>query len=323
MKVLITGGAGYIGSALAVKLLHNGHSVISIDNLSRGDYMYLKRYQRNVNLKLAIGDICDQEKFEKIMKESGSVDAVVHLAAVPGLERCRKNPKGAVLTNVYGTYNVLEVARRYSVGRVIFTSSAAVYGKPNETPIDEKHPLNPTNLYGVTKLAGEKLVDTYHDSYGLSTVILRFGNVYGVGVYINWETVIPKFVRQALYRQPLTIYGDGQQSRDFIHVWDVIQAIELVLNAESKVVAGQTFNVATGKPTSINAIADTISRIFEEYNQLVKITYLAPREDEVYAQDFCLSSKKIQEKVGFQPKWDVEHGIRQIIRYSLNSSKRP
>lgn len=314
MNVLVTGGAGYIGSALIVKLLEEGHDIISIDNLSRGDYKCLKKFEGDPRLKLVVGDICDLEKLEKVMKEHGNVDAVVHLAAVPGLDRCQKNPETAILTNLYGTYNVLEIAREYDVKVAVFTSSAAVYGNPVKTPISEDHPLNPTNLYGVTKLAAEKLVNAYHSSFGLNTVILRFGNVYGVGVYSHWETVIPKFAKQALNGQKLTIYGDGYQSRDFIHVWDAIQSVELVLKAENNITAGETFNVGTGNPTSVNAIVKMMSKILrEEYSKQIETTHLPPRKSELYASNFCLSPTKIENKLQFKPREDIEKGIKGLI----------
>jgi dTDP-glucose 4,6-dehydratase len=313
MRVLVTGGAGYIGSALITKLLDEGYDVFSIDNLSRGDYKYLKKYEGNPRLKLVVGDVCDLEKLEEVLKECGKVDAVVHLAAIPGLERCQKNPQSAILTNIYGTYNVLETARKHDVSKFVFTSSAAVYGNPIKTPIVEEHPLNPTNLYGVTKLAGEKLVEAYHSSYGLDTVILRFGNVYGVGLYSYWETVIPKFVKQALSGQPLTIYGDGKQSRDFIHAWDIIQAIMLAVKAGS-VITGETFNVGIGKPTSVNAIAHVISKIFvHEIGKKVKLVYLPPRKDEPYAPNLCLLPTKIKNRLQFKPQWNIKMGIKQLI----------
>lgn len=172
---------------------------------------------------------------------------MVHLAAVSGLENCRRNPDGAVLTNVLGTRNVLEAARKFDIQRVVFTSSAAVYGMPVTTPVGEDHPLRPMNLYGVTKLAGESLMRAYYDVYGLETVVLRLRNVYGVGVFTRWRTVVPRFVRQAMEGKPLTVYGDGWQTRDFVHVLDVVEAIRLVLRAEKGIVAGETFNVASGQ----------------------------------------------------------------------------
>jgi len=317
MKILITGAAGYIGSSLAKHFSHNDNCchIIFVDNLSRGDYNYLQKYLDRKSFRFFNVDIRDKCLLENVFKED-LIDVVVHLAALPGMERCRRNPYDAVTTNVYGTYNIVELARKYDVGKVIFTSSAAVYGNPVEVPIREDHPLCPTNLYGVTKLAAEKLLYVYYHNYGLKTVILRFGNVYGVGLYTYWETVIPKFVRQALTGQPLTIYGDGLQSRDFVHVWDVVQAIELVLKAN---IAGEVFNIASGKPVSINLLADMISKIVERrFNKKVSVTHLPPRKGETYIRDFCLSIDKIRSRLGFKPMWTLERGINQLIDFYLN-----
>jgi len=316
MNVLVTGGAGYIGSAVVERLVRDGHRVVSIDNLSQGNYECLVNYSENSRLKLAVGDICDSEKLEEVLREGEDVNAVVHLAAVPGIEMCQRNPKEAVLTNVYGTYNVLEAARKYDIDKVVFGSSAAVYGNPIKTPVGEDHPLNPTNLYGVTKLAAEGLLGSYHASYGLGTVVLRFGNVYGVGVYTHWDTVIPKFVRQALSGQALTIYGDGKQSRDFVHVWDAVEAVILALRDEKGEGAGESFNVGVGKATSVNVIADTVSRVFyAEYGKKVDIVNLPPRRGEPYVPNFCYSIEKIRGKLGFKPEGSIEKNVRQLIEY--------
>ena len=320
MNVLVTGGAGYIGSALVERLVSEGYGVVSIDNLSQGDYKYLVKCRESPRVKLVVGDICDLEKLEGVLREGEGVSAVVHLAAVSGIERCQRNPRGAILTNVYGTHNVLEVARKYDVGKVVFASSAAVYGNPVKTPVGEDHPLSPTNLYGVTKLAAEGLLGSYHVSYGLDTVILRFGNVYGVGVYTHWESVIPKFVRQALSGQALTIYGDGKQSRDFIHVWDVVEAVILALRGERGVVAGESFNVGVGKATSVNVIADTVSRVFyAEYGKKVGTVNLPPRRGEPYVPDFCYSIEKIRGKLGFKPEGSIEKNVRQLIAFGMKN----
>ena len=316
MNVLVTGGAGYIGSALVERLVSEGYGVVSIDNLSRGDYKYLVKYGESPRVKLVVGDICDSRKLEEALREGGGVSAVVHLAAVPGIEECQRSPREAVLTNVYGTHNVLEVARKYDVGKVVFASSAAVYGNPIKTPVGEDHPMSPTNLYGVTKLAGERLLESYYVSYGMGTVILRFGNVYGVGAYTHWETVIPKFVRQALSGQALTIYGDGEQSRDFIHVWDAVEAVILALRSERGVVVGESFNVGVGKATSVNVIADTVSRVlYAEYGKKVGMVNLPPRRGEPYVPDFCYSIAKIGGKLGFKPEWSIERDVKQLVEY--------
>jgi len=316
MNILITGGAGYIGSVLVKKLMDKKYFVLAVDNLTRGDYRYLSNYKDNPNLKLFIKDVRDRKKMEEIFKDN-SINAVIHLAAIPGMERCRRDPYSAITTNIYGTYNIIELARMHDVDKVILASSAAVYGDTTKTPIKETHPLRPTNLYGVTKLAAEKLINAYYKNYGLSTIILRIGNVYGVGLYTYWENVIPKFVKQALTGQPLTIYGDGCQSRDFVHVWDVAQAIELALEA-GKNVAGEVFNVGTGKPISVNFVADIISKIVKEkLGDNVKKIYLPPRKSEPHIRNFCLSISRIKEKLNFNPKWTIEKGVNQLINYFL------
>jgi UDP-glucose 4-epimerase len=320
MNVLVTGGAGYIGSVVVDRLMLEGYGVVSIDNLSLGDYRYLVKYSESPQVKLAVGDICDLKELERVLSEGERVGAVVHMAAVPGIEMCQRNPKEAVLTNVYGTHNVLEVARKHDLSKVIFASSAAVYGTPVKTPIGEDHPLIPTNLYGVTKLAAERLLDSYHVNYGMDTVVLRFGNVYGVGAYTNWDTVIPKFVRQALSGQALTIYGDGEQSRDFIHVWNAVDAVILALKSEKAVVAGESFNVGVGKATSVNLIADTVSKVFRsEYGKKVDTVSLPPRSGEPNVPNFCYSITKIRGKLGFNPEWSIEKHVKQLIEYGMKN----
>jgi len=320
MSVVITGAAGYIGSLLAKKLTDKGIDVICVDNLTRGDYSYLSKYKSR-RLRLLVEDIRYKDRLEHVFKEFSNLEAIIHLAAIPGLDRCRKDPENAILTNVYGTYNVLELARKYDVKKVVFTSSAAVYGTPTKTPITEDHPLNPLNLYGVTKLAAENLLISYHKNYGLKTVILRFGNVYGVGLYTYWETVIPKFVKQALCDEPLTIYGSGQQARDFIHIYDIIQAIELALEADKKA-SGEIFNVASGKPISINHVADITSEVMrEKFGKSIKRVYLPPRKGETFVKDFSLSIKKIKAKLKFKPKFSIKDGIIQLINYYIQTEK--
>ncbi len=323
MSVLITGGAGYIGSALVKQLLEDGYHVVVVDNLYRGNYEPLRDYEQSGRLDLLVMDICDIKALDKAVEDAGGVEAIFHLAAVPGMRLCARDPDKAVMTNVYGSYNVLEVARNHDVDKVVLTSSAAVYGDPVELPVRESHPTNPKNLYGITKLAAEHLFASYHELYGLPTVVLRLGNVYGVGLFTYWETVIPKFVNQALSGKPLSVYGTGTQTRDFIHVWDVVEAMRLVLEARGAAVAGETFNVATGKPVSINEVAEAVSRaVWEECRIEVEISHVeSPRKGETTVPGFCLSADKIREKLGFRPSWEFEDGVRQLIRYRLLSMR--
>ena len=308
---MIAGGAGYIGSSLVKSLIDDGHTAVSFDNLTRGSYEYLMKYRDNPRLRLIAGDISNPKELEEIV--SGQVfDSIVNLAAIPGLERCRKEPENAILTNVYGAYNLLEVAREYDINKIIFVSSAAVYGKPVEVPVTEKHPLGPLNLYGVTKLAGERIVHSYHVDHNLTTVILRLGNVYGVGVYTYWETVIPKFVKCALEGLPLTVYGTGEQGRDFIHVLDAVQAIRLASEARDSAVADEIFNVSGGKAASVNSIVELVRKYV---GKSLKVERLPMRKGEPYILNFEISIAKIKNTLRFTPLWDVEKGIAQLVDY--------
>ena len=317
MSVLVTGGAGYIGSALIDQLLKDGYHVVSIDNLYRGDYGPLKSHERGEKLVLLIGDICDVEALDRAARSADDLEAIFHLAAVPGVTLCARDPERAVMTNVYGSYNVLEVARRYDVEKVILASSAAVYGDPVKLPVNEDHPVRPKNLYGVTKLAAEHLFMSYHELYGMATVITRLGNVYGVGLFTYWDNVIPKFVRQALNGEPLTVYWTGEQTRDFIHVRDVVDGLKLILKTRRSFVSGEVFNLAVGKPTSINYVATVVKEIVQgELNIPVNIKHVPPppERSETFIPGFCLSVKKIQ-KLGFRPKWSIKEGVIQLITY--------
>lgn len=310
MKIAVTGGAGYIGSTLIKYLLEKGFDVTSVDNLSIGNYNYLEKIE-NKNLQLFIGDIRDKKCLEKTFE---NVDAIAHLAAIPGLDLCNEKPEEAISTNIYGTYQILEVAKEKEL-KVVFCSSAAVYGVPKKMPVKENDRLRPVNLYGVTKLAGEKILESYSDNFNLETISLRFGNVYGVGLFSNWDTVIPKFVNQALIGKPLTIFGDGYNSRDFIHVEDICQAIFLALT--KKISGNEIFNVGN-ETCTINSIANIIQEEVTEVNgKKTEITYLKPRESET--KEFSYDLTKIKNILNFKPKWTIKEGIRQLIQYKLSS----
>ena len=274
MRVAVTGGAGYIGSTLVRNLTNEGHRVTVVDNQSTGNYSHLKLL-KNEGADLLVGDIRSPGDLDAALKDA---DAVVHMAALSDLDACNERPEDAVSVNVYGTYQVVEAAKRNGVGGLVFCSSAAVYGTPSTTPVTERHATHPLNLYGTTKLAGEKLINAAHINHGLETVNLRFGNVYGVGLFTNWVGVIPKFVALALDGKPLTIYGDGTNTRDFIHVEDITRAITLSLTTGG--IGGETFNIGN-ETTTVNAIAETVSREVEKTTgKPVKVTHLPPRPGE-------------------------------------------
>ena len=312
MKVAVTGGAGYIGSALINNLLAAGHEVSSIDDLSTGDYEYIRRLSLN-KVKLVEGDIRDPSALDKIFKEA---DAVAHLAAIAGLVRCNDDPERAISVNIYGTHRVLEAAKKMGVNRVVFCSSAAVYGVPVKIPVSENHRLRPLNLYGVTKLTGEKQMEVAFDNDDVETVSLRFGNVYGVGLYSHWETVIPKFIKLGLEGKPLTIYGDGTSSRDFVHVEDITQALLLALTVKSA--EGEAFNVGS-EPTTIGNIAQIVSEEIEEATgKRIETKHLPLRPGET--KEFSYNLSKIKKGLGFNPTWTVRNGVKQLINFGLKTT---
>jgi len=314
MRVAVTGGAGYIGSTLVKRLYDEGVVVVSIDNLMKGDYRYLKEFEEDNLLELVVGDIRDSKLLYEAFKGS---EAVAHLAALPGLILCREQPEEAISINIYGTHQVLEAARKLDIRKVVFCSSAAVYGTPMKMPVEEDHPLHPLNLYGVTKLAGEKLMEAYHEAYGMETVSLRFGNVFGVGLYTHWATVIPRFVRQGLGGEALTIYGDGRNSRDFVHVEDIVNAIILAL--KKKDVGGEAFNVG-GETLEIGHLAEIVSNELEKATgRGVDVTNLPPRPGET--KRFSYNLVKIEKELGYKPKWSVREGVEQLIEYRLSRMK--
>ncbi|UCH57438.1 MAG: GDP-mannose 4,6-dehydratase [Candidatus Bathyarchaeota archaeon] len=309
MNISVTGGAGYIGSLLVKKLVEDGHEVVSIDNLTNGDYGNLRSLGIHKKAELLVGDIRDAKFIEDVITGS---DAIVHLAAIPGLVKCKERPEEATSTNVYGTYRVLEAARKLDIGKVVFCSSAAVYGTPVEMPVTERHSLRPMNLYGVTKLAGEKLMEIYHENYEIETMSLRFGNVFGVGLFTNFDTVIPKFVRMGLNEDDLTVYGDGTSSRDFVHVEDIAQAVVLSLRSSDK--GGEVFNVG-GETMEIGALAELVAEsVRSATGRRIGITHLPPRPGE--AKEFSYDLEKIKELLGYRSRWSIEHGVAQILEYT-------
>ena len=321
MRAIITGGAGYVGSALVSRLMEEDYSIRSVDNLRRGDYRFLERYREDTRIKLIVGDIRERTRLEENLRDFRDVDVIFHLAALPGLKLCEDNPEEAIEVNVLGTFNVLEVARRLDISRVIFASSAAVFGVPLKLPVDEGHPLRPVNLYGVTKLASERLMSLYHDNYGLETVVLRFGNIYGVGLYTRWGTVIPRFVRLGLEGKPLTIYGDGGSSRDFVHVWDIIDALRLSAEADAGKVEGETFNVG-GETMRIGDLAEVvIEEVGGAPGRDIGVVHLPHRVGEM--RELSYSTAKIEGRLGFSPRWTIRSGVRQLIEYYLKQGSDP
>jgi len=322
MHILITGGAGYIGSGLIPKLGEEfpEATITSIDNLTTGDYGYIDYLKKEERYRLLVGDIKKISDVRKVMARDTTV--VMHLAAISGIAECREHPKKAIDTNFYGTHLLLEEAARCTVERFVFTSSAAVYGIPEKQPITEEHPSKPINLYGITKLSGEKLVNACNINTGLVTTIFRLSNVYGLSAYTRWDSVIPKFVWQAINDQSLTIRGDGKQQRDFVHVQDVIDALIQCLKAPKEAVAGETFNLG-GETLSVNHIADIVvqeaqRKLGKEVSKVTVPLLLG----EVYTPEFYYSSEKISRKIGYKRKKNVSQGVSELFNFAIKGKRQ-
>ncbi len=252
--VLVTGGAGFIGSHLVDRLVDNGYAVRVLDNLSTGKLSNIQEHIKSGNVDFIEGDIKDPEIVRDSVK---GVDAVAHLAAVVSVPFSVTNPKITFETNVDGTHNLLKALAEERMGKFLFISSCAVYGEPEYLPVDENHSTSPVSPYAESKLLAEKVCLDYQKKKLLKTTVFRLFNVYGLRQGLNeYSGVITKFIDQVEQESPLTIYGDGSQTRDFVHVSSVVEAALQAL--DSPMAEGEIFNVGTGKPVSIQELAETI-----------------------------------------------------------------
>lgn len=304
LKILVTGGAGFIGSHLINELLKKGHSVVVLDNLSSGKKQNLEKAFSNEDFTFILGDIRDDAALKDALK---GVNAVAHLAALIDVTSSVTDPVTTNDVNVAGTLKVLQSAVKGNVSQFVFASSTAVYGEAKVLPITEETPLNPISPYAASKVAGEAYCKSFQSCYGLNTVILRFFNVYGPRSENSpYSGVITKFLRQALKNEALNIYGDGEQTRDFIHVNDIVAA--LILALENPKVGGETFNVCTGVQTSINELANTINLITERN---LNPKYSPARTGEIR---FSYGDpSKAEDKLEFKSKVSLKEGITQLL----------
>ncbi len=253
MRFLVTGGAGFIGSALANRLMQEGHHVRVIDDLSAGDPA---RLLPEVNFTR--GSVTDKPKLWRLLR---GVDCVYHLAARVSVPESILYPREYDTTNVGGTVAVMEAMRDAGVSRVVLASSGAIYGEQPQQPVMEEMSPRPTSPYAVSKLAAEYYVNTIGDLWGIETVALRIFNAYGPGQAIlpSHSPVIPQFVQQALGKGSLIVYGDGKQTRDFVYIDDVVEA--LVTAATASGINRQVINVGLGQETSVNELVRTIEQV--------------------------------------------------------------
>jgi len=302
MKVLVTGAAGFIGATLYMYLVDRGYEVIGVDSFERPSRMLLP-FLDGKSLHVARLDVLDRRKLRQYME---GIDAVVHLAAYIEVAESNRDPLKYINNNVLGTASVLEACREAGVKKFVYISSAAVYGEPLELPVGESHPTKPLSPYGYSKLLGEYLARMYSEVYGLDVVVLRLFNVYGYGQSGEYAGVISKFIERVSMGKSPIIFGDGEQTRDFIYVDDVCRAIELSLihNTDFDI-----FNVATGRRISINELAHLIIR---EAGLDLEPVYAPPREGDIKHSYADVSHAA--EKLGFKAEVGLGEGIRLLMR---------
>jgi len=300
MKSLVTGGAGFLGSALVNRLVEQGHRVRVLDDLSAGDRGRLD--QRAV---FARGDTRDIPKLWTLLK---GVDCVYHLAARVSVQESVLYPVEYNEVNVGGTVSLMTAVRDARVKRVVFTSSGAAYGEQEEQPVRETARLQPASPYAVSKMAAEGYVQALGALWGIETVVLRIFNAYGPGQSIppTHAPVIPRFLKQILSGGSLVIYGSGKQSRDFLYVGDVVDA--LVAAAKAKSVDRAVINVGSGQEMTINALIDAIERVTGRSGHR-----LYNEEESGGVSRLVADLSLAREKLDFWPRVDLDSGLRHIL----------
>jgi UDP-glucose 4-epimerase len=303
MRVLVTGGAGFIGSNLVKLLLESGHEVVVLDDFSSGSRDNLAAL---AGVRVVDGDVRESEV---VQGTADGCEVVFHLAASVGNSRSIEHPIEDSEINVLGTLRVLEAARHHGVRKVVFSSSAGIFGELKTLPIREDHPAEPDTPYGASKLGAEKLCLAYARLYPIECICLRYFNVYGVNQrYDAYGNVIPIFAHRALRGEPLTIYGDGEQTRDFVNVRDVAMANYRA--ALSRGVSG-AFNIASGTRITINELARMVAAAS---GRDVEIRHAPPRPGDVRHSLADIAAARAA--FGFDPTVTLDAGLPQYMTWA-------
>ena len=302
MRILVTGGAGFLGSALANRLVRAGHTVRVLDDLSAGDPARL-----DPQVTFMRGDVSDVPKLWTLLQ---GVDCVYHLAARVSVPESILYPRDYNAVNVGGTVAVMEAMRDAGVKRVVLTSSGAVYGEQEQQPVREDLFPNPSSPYAVSKLAAEHYVRTIGALWGIETLILRVFNAYGPGQSLPpaHAPVIPQLLKQALGGGSLVVFGDGRQSRDYVYVEDVADG--LVSGATAKNVDRQIINIGSGTDVSVNALVDKIRRVTGR-----KVEPLHSGAQSGGVSRLCADITKAQRLLNFAPRVDLDTGLRLTLEH--------
>lgn len=305
LKFLVTGGAGFIGSHIVDKLLTDGHEVTIIDNLTSGRLENISHHLDDEFLHFIKGDILNLNFIKKCVKDQ---DCIFHEAAITSVPFSVKNSLITNETNIIGTLNLLQSCLDANVRKFIFASSASVYGEKNISPMKEDYNLYPKSPYAVSKIAGEYYSKLYYELYGLETICLRYFNVYGPRARSN-QGVISKFINQILENKSPIIYGDGEQTRDFINVKDVAEANILAMQNQNAV--GEVINIGHGRGISINEVFSIISSTLNK--KYIKPIYEKSRIGDI--RHGYADIQKARDLIGFRPLISIHEGIKECIEY--------
>jgi UDP-glucose 4-epimerase len=297
-RILITGGAGFIGSYL-VEQLAEMNDVVVLDNLSTGSVANLP----SDSISFVKGSVTNEEIVKRVTAEA---DVVVHLAAMMGVRRTLERPLDVLTVNIDGTRAVLDAAVQADVDRVLVASTSEVYGDAPEPPYAETDMTAPKTDYAVAKLADERLTRAYHDKYGLEYTIVRYFNVYGLRQDSSaYGYVVPRFIRQALADDPITVHGTGEQTRDFTFIHDAVKATSRALGPAGR---AETFNVGRGREVSIRELAEIVQDTVGG-----GVIESQPHPRPYIVERRCADISKMRQHLGYTPEYSLEEGIRQMI----------
>jgi UDP-glucose 4-epimerase len=307
MKILITGGAGFIGSHLCEKYVGERHTVLCLDNFMSGCLTNVRHLLDLRNFKLITGDVRDYELLEKITRD---IDVVFHLAAQVHVDRSYIEPRLTYDINVLGTQNILEIARLHDVKRVIMASTSEVYGSAIYAPIDENHPLNAPHPYGASKIAADRMCYAYIQTYGMNISILRLFNIFGPRQRnIGYGGVISIFTRRILSGISPIIFGDGNQTRDYTYIDDALRAYDAVFNHNDAII-NEPVNFGTGKEISILEIANAIIKLTGKTDS-IKPVFISPRIGEV--KRLIANAERAKQLLDWSPQHDFYSGLKSYV----------
>jgi len=314
MRVLVTGGAGFIGGHISESFVEEGHDLVAFDNLDPYYDLGIKKHNIKVareasqsegagSYELVEGDVRDEELVDELVADA---DYVYHQAAQAGVRTSVEEPRKVNSINVGGTLNFLESAREHGVKRLVLASSSSVYGKPEYLPYDEKHPREPVSPYGVSKVAGEEYARVYHELHDLPVVALRYFTVYGPRMRPNMA--FTNFVSRCLHGEPPVVYGDGEQTRDFTYVDDAVEANLALLDTDAA--DGEVMNIGSTDNISIIELARTVRDLIDPSLEI--------EFDERYeadAEHTHADASKAGDMIGYEPSTTIEEGARKFVEW--------